>query len=58
MAKNNVNDRSKLVTEWHILTDRYGIPFLSTITSANKCDTEVIKVVINNAVLKHPIILS
>ncbi len=58
MAENNANDRSKLVTERHILTDRDGIPYSSTITSANKCDTEVIKVVINNAVLKHPIISS
>ena len=54
---NSPVDRSKLGTKRHILTDN-GIPLSAVITSANKHDIKAVTEVIDNVIIKRPILLS
>ena len=55
---NSPVDRSKLGTKRHILTERDGIPLSAVITSANKHDIKAVTEVIDNVIIKRPILLS
>ena len=56
MTGNNPTDRSKLGTKRHILTDKDGISLSAVITSANKHNIKVATDVIDNAVIKRPVL--
>jgi transposase len=55
MTGNNPNDRGKLGTKRHILTDRNGIPISVVMTPANRHDIKAVTDVIDNAVAKQPV---
>ena len=56
MTGSNPTDRSKLGTKRHILTDKNGIPLSAVITPANTHDIKAVTDVIDNAVVKRPIL--
>ena len=54
---NNPVDRSKLnQAKRHILTDKNGIPISVILTSASMHDIKAVTAVIDNAVIKRPVI--
>ena len=59
MSSNNpTTDRSKLGTKRHILTDKKSIPLSAVITSASTHDIKPVIDVIDNSVVKRPILSS
>jgi hypothetical protein len=57
-GNNPTTDRSKLGTKRHILTDKNGIPLSVVITSASTHDIKPVIDVIDNSVVKRPILSS
>jgi len=53
--KSNPNDRSKLGTKRHILTDKKGILISVVISSASTHDVKLVLDVVDNAVIKRRI---
>jgi hypothetical protein len=53
---NSPVDRCKLGTKRHILTDKNGIPISVIVTSASMHDIKAVTAVIDNAVIKRPVI--